>query len=114
MKIYTLTILLFFALILVCDAKQENKPVVIITQDGEVDDRSSFVRFLLYTSDVDLRGVIATNSKWQKSGHGLDWIHKAYGLYGQVRNNLLLHNRDYKKQCISYDLELPQQGTFKT
>ncbi|MFO7935258.1 MAG: DUF1593 domain-containing protein [Bacteroidales bacterium] len=71
------------------------KPIVIITQDGEIDDRSSFVRFLLYTPDIDLRGIIATNSKWQKNGHGLDWIYEAYDLYGQVRDNLLLHNPDY-------------------
>ncbi|NJM93751.1 MAG: DUF1593 domain-containing protein [Cytophagales bacterium] len=68
------------------------KPIVIITQDGEVDDRSSFIRFLLYTPDIDLRGIIATNSKWQKNGHGIGWINEAYGLYGQVLGNLLLHN----------------------
>jgi hypothetical protein len=74
---------------------RNEKPAVIITQDGEVDDRSSFVRFLLYTPDIDLRGIVATNSKWQKNGHGLDWIFEAYELYGQVRDNLLLHNPDY-------------------
>lgn len=73
----------------------DDKPIVIITQDGEVDDRSSFMRFLLYTPDIDLRGVIATNSKWQRNGHGLDWIYEAYGLYEQVYDNLLLHNPDY-------------------
>jgi hypothetical protein len=71
------------------------KPIVIITQDGEVDDRSSLMRFLLYTPDIDLRGIIATNSKWQKNGHGLSWIHEAFALYGQVRDNLLLHHPDY-------------------
>jgi hypothetical protein len=72
-----------------------DKPIVIITQDGEVDDRSSFMRFLLYTPDMDLRGIIASNSKWQRDGHGLDWINEAYGLYEQVLDNLLLHNPDY-------------------
>ncbi|WP_162055417.1 DUF1593 domain-containing protein [Pontibacter pamirensis] len=76
-------------------ASAKEKPIVIITQDGEVDDRSSFVRFLLYTSDVDLRGIIATNSKWQKNGHGVEWIYEAIDLYGQVRGNLLLHRPDY-------------------
>jgi hypothetical protein len=72
-----------------------DRPAVIITQDGEVDDRSSFVRFLLYTPDMDLRGVVATNSKWQREGHGLDWIFEAYERYGQVRENLLLHHPGY-------------------
>jgi hypothetical protein len=95
MKKHQLLLILLFSLVSVCIAKEKAKPIVIITQDGEVDDRSSFARFLLYTPDIDLRGVIATNSKWQKSGHGLDWVYKAYDLYGQVRDNLLLHNPDY-------------------
>jgi hypothetical protein len=74
---------------------RNEKPAVIITQDGEVDDRSSFVRFLLYTPDMDLRGIVATNSKWQKNGHGLDWIYEVYDLYDQVRENLLLHHPNY-------------------
>lgn len=90
------TILLIFLLVLFYNAQAEKiKPKVIITQDGEVDDRSSFVRFLLYTPDIDLKGVIATNSKWQKNGHGLGWINEVYDLYGQVRDNLQLHNPDY-------------------
>jgi hypothetical protein len=73
----------------------DEKPAVIITQDGEVDDRSSFVRLLLYSPDMNLRGVIATNSKWQKNGHGLGWLHEVYARYGQVRDNLLLHHPGY-------------------
>lgn len=95
MKKTILIILTLFALIVNCFAPDEKKPAVIITQDGEVDDRSSFVRFLLYSPDMDLRGIVATNSKWQKNGHGLGWIYEAYDLYGQVRENLLLHNPDY-------------------
>lgn len=76
-------------------SQKSDKPIVIITQDGEVDDRSSFMRFLLYTPDIDLKGIIATNSKWQRNGHGLGWINEAYGLYGQVRENLLLHDPDF-------------------
>lgn len=95
MKKSILIVFALFALFTVCFADENEKPAVIITQDGEVDDRSSFVRFLLYTPDMDLRGIIATNSKWQKNGHGLEWIYEAYDLYDQVRENLLLHNPDY-------------------
>lgn len=94
-KISILVLLILTIGSLLTDEKANAKPVVIITQDGEVDDRSSFMRFLLYTPDMDLRGIIATNSKWQKNGHGLEWINEAYKLYGQVRDNLLLHNSDY-------------------
>ncbi len=95
MKKSILIVFALFALFTVCFAEENEKPAVIITQDGEVDDRSSFVRFLLYTPDMDLRGIIATNSKWQKNGHGLEWIYEAYDLYDKIRGNLLLHNPDY-------------------
>lgn len=93
LKFFVLLSFVFISLSTV--GNRNEKPAVIITQDGEVDDRSSFVRFLLYTPDIDLRGVVATNSKWQKNGHGLEWIYGAYDLYDKVRENLLQHNPDY-------------------
>lgn len=71
------------------------KPRLIITTDGEIDDKSSFARFLMYTSDFDVEGIVATNSKWQKSGHGLGWLKEAINLYGQVRPNLIKHLPSY-------------------
>lgn len=68
---------------------------MMVTTDGEIDDKSSFVRFLLYTSDFDVEGIVATNSKWQKSGHGLGWLSEAINLYEKVRPNLILHNPAY-------------------
>ena len=62
LKFFVLLSFVFISLSTV--GNRHEKPAVIITQDGEVDDRSSFVRFLLYTPDIDLRGVVATNSKW--------------------------------------------------
>ena len=40
----------------------EKKPRVIVMTDGEVDDRSSMIRFLLYTSEMDVLAIIETNS----------------------------------------------------
>lgn len=71
------------------------RPRVIVTTDGEVDDRSSFIRFLLYSTDYDVEGIIATNSVWQKDGHGTDWIIDLIDIYEQVRPNLLRHDFRY-------------------
>ena len=71
------------------------KPRVIVTTDGEIDDRSSFIRFLLYTNDFDVEGIIATNSIWQKHGHGTGWILEEIDAYEQVRDNLLKHDPEY-------------------
>jgi hypothetical protein len=74
----------------------EGKPRVIATTDGEVDDRSSMIRFLLYTSDFDVAGIVQVNSKYQKNGHSKElWLEKQLAVYEQVLPNLRKHNPDY-------------------
>jgi hypothetical protein len=69
---------------------------VIATTDGEVDDRSSMVRFLMYSSDYDVVGISQNNSIFQKNGHSKDgWLEKEIGLYGQVYPNLKKHHPDF-------------------
>ncbi|MFE5663163.1 nucleoside hydrolase-like domain-containing protein [Streptomyces niveus] len=64
--------------------------------DGEVDDRSSMVRFLMYASDVDVEGIVQVNSRWQQHGHSDEgWIETAYADYGEILPNLRVHNRNY-------------------
>jgi hypothetical protein len=77
------------------EKSEKENPRVIVTTDGEIDDRCSFIRFLLYTNDFDVGGIIATNSIWQKHGHGIDWIMEEIDAYGEVRDNLLLHDPRY-------------------
>jgi hypothetical protein len=73
----------------------EQRPRVIVTTDGEIDDRSSFARFLLYTCDFDVIGIVPTNSKWQKDGHGKEWIVEAIRRYEQVLPILRKHQSRY-------------------
>ncbi len=68
------------------------RPRVVVTTDGEVDDRSSFVRLLLYGTDFDIAAIVATNSIWQKDGHGTGWILELIDRYEEVRPNLLRHD----------------------
>jgi hypothetical protein len=39
---------------------KEKKPKVIAMTDGEIDEKTSMVRFLLYTCDVDVQAIIQT------------------------------------------------------
>jgi hypothetical protein len=72
-----------------------DKPRVVVTTDGEIDDQSSMKRFLLYASDYTVEGIVATNSKWQQQGHGTGWINDDINAYAKVLPNLLLHHSDY-------------------
>lgn len=77
------------------------KPRVIATTDGEIDDRSSMIRFLMYASDYDVAGIIEVNSKYQKSGHsGEKWLQGLIDKYGVVLPNLLKHNPNFPS--VSY------------
>jgi hypothetical protein len=72
------------------------KPRVIVTTDGEVDDRSTMIRFLLYSCDFDVAGIVQVNSKYQKNGHSdKKWIEAQLDAYEQVLPNLRKHNPDY-------------------
>jgi hypothetical protein len=72
------------------------KPRVIATTDGEIDDHSSMVRFLLYACDYDVTGIIEVNSKFQENGHSKEpWLENQLNAYEQVLPNLRKHNPDY-------------------
>jgi len=71
------------------------KPRVIATTDGELDDRSSMVRFLLYACDYDIVGIVQVNGV-QESGHSSEkWIEALIDKYDQCLSNLHIHNPDY-------------------
>lgn len=72
------------------------KPRVIATTDGEIDDHSSMIRFLLYACDYDVAGIVEVNSKFQKNGHSKEpWLENQLAAYEQVLPNLRKHNPDY-------------------
>jgi hypothetical protein len=72
------------------------KPRVIATTDGEKDDKSTMVRFLMYSSDFDVAGIVQVNSRYQEVGHSNEkWVEKEIGLYSQTLANLRKHNPDY-------------------
>jgi hypothetical protein len=77
-------------------AAAADKPRVIATTDGEIDDHSSMIRFLLYTCDFDVAGIVEVNSKFQKHGHSKEpWLENQLAAYEQVLPNLRKHQKDY-------------------
>ena len=74
------------------------KPRIIVTSDGEIDDECSMVRFLLYTNEWDVEGIITSSSQYHWHGHnwaGDDWIDPYLNAYAEVYPNLVQHDRDY-------------------
>ena len=53
----------------------EIRPRIVITTDPELDDNNSLIRFLLYSADADVEGLIYASSgyHWKGDGKGTKW-----------------------------------------
>ena len=128
------TLLYYWALLVLClvvhpsTAQQANKPIrprIIVTADPELDDNNSLIRFLLYSSDLNIEGLIYASSQfhWTGDGKGTRWavpgreysrfglnlcpceswrwakgerfIHEAVEAYAKVYPNLKIHDPAY-------------------
>ncbi len=105
--------------------KEQEKPRIIVTCDPEEDDQNSLIRFLLYSTDFKIDGLIYNESEhhWKGDGKGTkrlpnpgqttrvgverelveswrwpeneDFIHETVEDYEKVYSNLKMHNPDY-------------------
>ncbi len=75
------------------DLMSINKQRVIVLTDisNEPDDEQSMVRFLVYSNEYDVEGLIATTSVWLRNRVRPDKIRERVEAFGKVRNNLLKH-----------------------
>ncbi len=74
------------------------KPRIIVTSDGEIDDQCSMIRFLLYANEWDIEGIITSSSQYHWHGHnwaGDDWIDPYMDAYAKVYPNLVKHDSGY-------------------
>ena len=67
------------------------RALIISDIGNEPDDQMSFVRLLLYSNEIDIEGLIAATSTWQKSVTHPETMHRIIAVYGQVQPNLLKH-----------------------
>ncbi|MEY4051098.1 MAG: DUF1593 domain-containing protein [Chitinophagia bacterium] len=129
MKIHKSIILLFLLQPLFTSTKilaaNNNKPRIIITADPELDDNNSLIRFLLYSADFNIEGLVYASSQfhWKGDGKGTKFmvpgreytkyglnlcpctsyrwkegerfIHEAVEAYEKVYQNLVVHNAEY-------------------
>jgi len=94
---------------------ETDKPRVIVTTDGEVDDECSMVRFLLYTNEWDVEGIVTSSSMYHAHGHnwaGDDWVQPYLEAYTAVYPNLIRHDKDYPSP--EYLQSVTKLGNVKT
>ena len=88
--------------------------VIVLTDiTNEPDDQESLVRFLVYTNEYDVEGLIATTSTWLRNRVSPETIIAQIDAYGEVRDNLLKHADGYptKEELLAVTTEhLPVFG----
>jgi len=78
--------------------RTNDRPRVIATTDGEIDDECSMVRFLLYANEWDVEAIVTSSSQYHCQGRnwaGDDWIAPYLDAYAQVYPNLVKHDPRY-------------------
>jgi len=87
-------------------AQEQKKPRVLVLSDIEADpdDTQSLIRFLLYSNQWDIEGLIATTSIHQQKRVAPESILKVLEAYGKVQPNLLKHEKGYP----AYDVLKPK------
>ena len=90
------------------------KPRIIVLTDiaNEPDDQMSMVRFLVYSNQFDVEGLVATTSTWMRNRVRPDVIHSVIDAYAEVRPNLLRHQPGFPEAAALKALVVPgQPGT---
>jgi hypothetical protein len=66
------------------------RPRIIATTDGEIDDRCSMIRFLMYANEWDVEGIIYSSSMhWLgQTWSGVEWISADVDHYARVYSHL--------------------------
>ena len=81
-------------------ASEKHRIIVLTDIENEPDDAMSLVRFLTYSNQWDVEGLIATTSVHQKRELATWRIKEIVEAYGKVQPNLLKHEPGYPTACI--------------
>jgi hypothetical protein len=82
---------ILFAQSLYAQVNQKNRVIILTDIEADPDDTQSLIRLLLYSNEIDIKGLIATTSVWKKTSVAPESIKKIIQDYGNVQPNLTKH-----------------------
>jgi hypothetical protein len=89
------TCLLLFGSVLYADKGQGHRVIILTDMGADPDDSESMVRLLLYSNQIEIKGLVATTSIWQKNFVRPEMIEAIVQAYGKVQPNLLKHEAGF-------------------
>ncbi|MFC2137398.1 nucleoside hydrolase-like domain-containing protein [Bacteroidota bacterium] len=87
--------LIIVSQILYSQQNHKNRVIILTDIEADPDDTQSLVRLLLYSNEIEIKGLIATTSCWLKSEVNPESINKVIRAYGEVQPNLIKHEPDF-------------------
>ena len=98
MRLYILSFLVFFTLNPVFGQSIQKQRLIVLTDiEADPDDTESLVRLLLYSNEIDIKGIIATTSCWHKTIVNPESVKRIIQSYAKVQPNLIKHDSAYPK-----------------
>jgi hypothetical protein len=90
------------------------RPRIVVMTDiaNEPDDQMSLVRFLLYSNQWDVEGLVATTSTWMKARVRPDVILSVLDAYEKVQPNLLKHAPGFPAAAALRAVVAPGQPAY--
>src|SRR5262245_31396580 len=96
MKTFAFALCALLGVISIAAAGAEKPRVVVLTDiENEPDDAMSFVRFLVYSNQFDVEGLVATTSIQQQNKVAAWRLREIVDAYAKVRDNLELHEKGF-------------------
>ncbi len=87
--------------------------LLVLTDIGnEPDDQMSFVRLLCYANEIDIAGLVATTSTWQRKALHPETLHELIADYAAVRPNLLRHAPGWPAAAQLDEVVYRGQGSY--
>jgi hypothetical protein len=92
---------------------QKHRVIVLTDIEADPDDTQSLVRLLLYSNEIDIKGIVATTSCWLQNEIHPESIRKVISSYGRIHANLPKHADGYPDEPTLLSLVkdgLPKYG----
>ena len=95
-KLLSIFLLVFLPITFSLSQPQQKQRVLVLTDiENEPDDAQSLVRFLVYSNQFDVEGLVATTSTHLRDKTAEWRIKEIVTAYGKVRDNLLKHEEGF-------------------
>ena len=93
--ILSIIVLTFMCQSVFANAVQKNRVIVLTDIEADPDDTQSLIRLLLYSNEIDIKGLVATTSCWQQTRIAPESIIKVIQAYDKVHANLIKHEAGF-------------------